>query len=72
MHKPATLSVRVTQREFIGIMALCKEWNITRQDLLRAIIIDALEEEGIDGLRRKQQKGCKGAGETGEACRPAT
>ena len=71
MHKPVVLGVRVTQREFMGLMTLCKEWNITRQVLLRAIIIDALEEEGVDGLRRKQQERCEGSGKASKACRPA-
>jgi hypothetical protein len=57
------MTVRVTRGEFEGLMTLCAEWHITRQDLLSAIIIDALEEEGIDALRRKQQKGCSCSGE---------
>jgi hypothetical protein len=65
-----TLSVRVSASEFMGLLELCKKNNVSRQEMLRAMIVDALAEES--NVRPNQSKRCSGGGETGEGCRPAT
>lgn len=70
IDKPKVLHVRVTEVEYKGLMHLCEKWNVKRQDALRAFIIDALVDEGIDVLRCKQSKRCKSGTETAEGCRP--
>jgi hypothetical protein len=64
-----TLSVRVSRDEYMGLLDLCKKNNVSRQEMLRALIVDALAEES--DVRSRKPKRCSGGGETGEGCRPA-
>jgi hypothetical protein len=72
IDKPLVLSVRVTEAEYEAFMVLCMKHNLSRQELLRAMIVDALLDEADDAIRRKQSERHKGSSETGEGCRPAT
>jgi hypothetical protein len=66
-----TMSVRLSADEFQQFMDLCRKHNVSRQEMLRAMVVDALAEESPDGLRSKQSKGRQDGRETGEGCRPA-
>jgi hypothetical protein len=71
MTVTVTLSVRVTRDEYEDLLALCDRNNVSRQDMLRAMIIDALAEEA-DALRCRESQGREGSGETSETCGAAT
>jgi hypothetical protein len=61
------ICVRVTDREFQAFQAICDKHRVSRQDLLRAVLVDVLVEEGFDALRCEQPPGCESGRETGEA-----
>lgn len=65
-----TMSVRLTASEFGDFMNLCRKNNVSRQTMLKAIVVDALAEEA-DAVRCEQSEGHSGSAETGEGCRPA-
>jgi hypothetical protein len=51
---------------------MCLRHKVSYQDLLRAMIVDALVEEGYDALRCEQSEGREGSGETSETCGATT
>ena len=61
------VAVRLSQGEWLAFQQVQHRHHVTAQQFLRAIVIDALVDEGYDGLRCRQSEGCEGAGEAGEA-----
>lgn len=71
-----TISGRLSQLEYQGFLRLCRKHNVSRQQMIRALIVDALVDEGIklleaeDDLRREQSERREGCGEGIETSRP--
>jgi predicted DNA-binding ribbon-helix-helix protein len=51
------VSCRLTEGEFDSFKELCIRNGCTVQDMLRAVVIDALYDEGMN-VRRREQEGC--------------
>jgi len=66
------LCVRVTDAEFRAFQVICDRAKVSRQEMLRAILVDILVEEGFDGLRRWEPEGRSGSGEDCETCGATT
>jgi hypothetical protein len=66
-----TVAARLTETEHAAFLDICRKYNITRQQLFRAMIIDALVDEGYDGLRPEQSERCEGGSAPSETSRPA-
>jgi hypothetical protein len=66
-----TVAARLTESEHAAFLDVCRKYNITRQQLFRAMIIDALVDEGYDGLRSEQPEGRESSPTSSEASRPA-
>jgi hypothetical protein len=60
------IGVRLTEGEFVAFNGLKTKHGLSSQELLHSIIIDALVDEGYDGLRCGEPEGCEGPGEAGE------
>jgi hypothetical protein len=60
------IAVRLSEGEWSAFQQLRDRHNVTAQQLLHAIVIDALVEDGWDALRRRESEGCESAGETSE------
>jgi len=75
VQRPHIISCRLSDSEWAEFCAMCRKHRVTFQDMMRAMVIDAIVEEmrgEIDGLRRKQPQGCEDSAEAGEGCRAAT
>jgi hypothetical protein len=66
------ISVRLTDDEYSAFCGVQRKNRLTPQQLLHSIIIDALVDEGYDGLRCGEPEGCEGPGEAGQTRGPAT
>jgi len=60
------IAVRLSDGEFNAFVQLRDRHNVTAQQLLHAIVIDALVEDGFDALRCRQSEGCEDTGEASE------
>jgi hypothetical protein len=61
-----TLSVRVTQEEWVAFRVICRLNNVAVQDLLHGMVVDALMDEGYV-LQCRRQERCQASRETSEA-----
>jgi hypothetical protein len=61
------VALRLSESEWIAFQELRDRHNVTAQQLLHGIVIDALVEDGFDALRRRESQGCEDTGETSEA-----
>ena len=61
------IAVRLSEGEWSAFQELRDRHNVSAQQLLHAIVIDALVEDGFDALRCRESEGRESAGETGEA-----
>lgn len=66
------LAVRVRESEWNAWQQLCEANGCTTQDMLHAVLVDALADEGLYGLRRRQSEGHSGSGEESEGNGAAT
>jgi hypothetical protein len=66
------IAVRLSEGEWQAFIGACAKYNLTKQEFLRAMVIDALVDEGYDGLRCRQSEGREGLGEEGPARGAAT
>jgi hypothetical protein len=57
-----TISCRLKDNEWEAFHQLCQRNKIRYHDLLRAIVLDALIEEGFDALRPDEPKGREDGG----------
>jgi len=60
------VTVRLSEGEWSAFQHLRDRHNVSVQQLLHAIVIDALVEDGYDALRCRESEGCEDTGETGE------
>lgn len=60
------IAVRLTKDEFMAFCGVRGKHNLNVQELLHSIIIDALVDEGYDGLRCREPEGCEGPGKAGK------
>jgi hypothetical protein len=66
------VSCRLSEGEWNAFKCVCENHSLSVGDLFHSIIIDALVDEGFDGLRCRQQEGREGATEESEAGGTAT
>lgn len=64
------LTVRISDEEFSAFLHIRAKHMLTTQELLHAVIVDALVDEGYDGIRCRESEGCESARETSEAGGP--
>jgi hypothetical protein len=69
---PRTVCCRLSNEEWEAFDDLCQKKRISYNDMFRAIIIDALYDEGYDALRCEQSTGCEDSAEAIETCGAAT
>jgi hypothetical protein len=67
INNPKVICCRLNDEEWESFQRLCQNHNATMQAMLRAIVIDALYDEGLYALRRQQPERREGSGETSEA-----
>ncbi len=66
------VAVRLSEGEWSAFQELRDRHRVSAQQLLHAIIVDALVDEGYDALRCRQPEGCPDTGESGETCGATT
>lgn len=64
-----TVQVALPLAEWAAIRFLTKKHKVKVGDYVRAIIVDAIVDEGIDGLQRFRTQGRTTSGEAGEVRR---
>lgn len=69
--RPRIVACRMSEGEFNAFVAICEKNDLTYQEMMHAILIDALLDEGYDALRPNEPERCESSTETGEGCRPA-
>lgn len=57
------VAVRLSDEEWLALQSVQLRDNITMQQLMHAIVIDVLVDEGYDALRCEQSEGCSSARE---------
>jgi hypothetical protein len=57
MLKGHVVSCRLTNDEVLVLRSMCMRNNCNMQEMLRAIVIDAIYDETLN-VRRRQQEGC--------------
>lgn len=72
VKRPRVVAVRLSEGEFQAFVAICEKNSLRYQEMMRAIIIDALLEEGYDALRSREQERREGCSESSESCGAAT
>lgn len=72
VRRPNVICCRLDTKELREFHELCVRNNLRYQDMLRAIVVDALAEERCNALRRQQSEGREGSGETSKTCGAAT
>ena len=60
------VAVRLSDQEHGALLDTCRKNNVTMQALMRAIVLDALVDEGYDALRCEQSEGCESSAEISE------
>jgi hypothetical protein len=60
------IAVRLSEGEWNAFQELRNRHNVTAQQLLHGIVIDALVEDGFDALRCRESEGRSDDGETSE------
>jgi len=61
------VAVRLTEGEWNAFQTIRDRHNVSAQQLLHAIVVDALVEDGFDALRCEQSEGHSCSGETSES-----
>jgi hypothetical protein len=72
IRQPEIVSVRLTELELMTLDAICKQHKVNRHEYVRAIVIDALIEDGLNALRCRESEGCSSSRETIETCGATT
>jgi hypothetical protein len=72
IHNPRTVGCRLSNEEWEAYSRMCKRNGVGFSDMLRAIVIDALIEEGYDALRCRESEGRSSSRETSETCGATT
>jgi hypothetical protein len=72
IRQPEIVSVRLTELELLFLDAICKDHGINRHEYVRAIVIDALIEDGYDALRCRESEGRSSGRKTSEICGATT
>ena len=60
------IAVRLSEGEWSAFQELRDRHNVSAQQLLRAIVVDALVEDGFDALRCREPERCPDDAETSE------
>jgi len=67
VRRPYVIHCRLSFEEISAFKAMCRRHNLVTQDMLRALIVDAVAEEE-DVLQRRQQTGRESGREGRKGC----